>query len=555
MLPTENEGSKGSFGPKSQQDKNEAQNKAIEVGNSLFRPVPLEALKHTDISEMPAEERSPVQETLKELMLEGQRSLAKRVEGSIEAFDYQKVYYAVINEVEMASRRETQVDEVMDGVKEGENERLLGLTQKELKRNESAIRIFSWALPYKARSWDGMGSLALLAERGEQLSMGHLDRFLNGVKAGWVDTALDPHQFPEKEVEKWNKVGELLPLVENGETASDRLARYTADADFWQRIVGEMITYNPTVKDEKLNISETMQEVVGSLMKRMPITLEDGSKEDFLHEKILNGDKEEDNKQYKDRTHKITVWLNNNGDQMLQDDKELPIDANGSPLDTKMFIKKEGYINVMDYYNNAKRSENETRWIMAVTSALAVCNTKNILDTLPHNIVSNLAKPENDKEAARYNQLFRKVLLIAQRMVEDFDVPRKKDLNITLARSGFCLADAIAFGSFSIADRGWNYDWTRVAIYDPKDKEKPKDQQKILGYKWNAEPQQGDPTSSGDAFTARYPIFHEIAYQALKNRVSNFNSGMSVPVNPADAIEVVTAIVDEAAEILSLIHI
>lgn len=508
---------KGTWGLGSKEEEQLKNQNQVDLNMSIYRP--LNALVYKDYSKLKDHEQLQINEALRTSMVDGVIALDSRMTTAIETFNYKTLTYAVQSEREMATRQVNAMEGLMYASKEGENERLLGMAAAGLKRQESEIKLFEFTLPYKTLYYSGMDSLALLSQRGGQLYLGDMHRFFNGVDAEWLNEdkpepfSLD--QQPESEVQKradeiknWEELKDKLPLVEGGETLEDRQAMYTAHADHWMRVVGEMNTYNPLVKGETLNVSETTQQFVADMLQRRPRTLENGTKEDISNP-----------------TRKITVYLDSNGDQ-------IPYDGNGNPP-TIYAEKHDAYVEVLDYYNKS-RSEEEIRWFICAVSAMSIHDAKGVLDSLPSDIAS--AKTvQDDQDGSTYNRLWGAVQKTANEMMKNYDIPRRKNFNHKLAKSGVYLADALGFGTFDIAERGWNYEW----------KQEKDGNGKLF---WKAEPSQGDPTASGDAFTASRPYFHEVVYQGIKSRISAFNAGALLPVDPSEAEKMAKIYVSEAAE-------
>jgi len=498
---------KGQFGFNSREDEIRARESMGDGAQLYYRP--LDRLHYKDISTLEDNERLEIKELLTTTILEGHTALGARVEHAIEDYNYKKLAYTVQRDVEISSGKVEQFENARLTAKEGQNEKVLGLVERELRRIDASNRIFSWALPYKATYYGGFDSLGILPERGEQLALANMDRMINGIPTEWMDT--DPVGLPNVELKKLQESADYLPLVENGETISDRYGRYFADADFWMRAIGEVNTYNPTIKGEKLNLSQPMQDLIGSLLQRRPRTYENGEKEKI-----------------KLPTREITIYLDGKGDQV-------PLDATGKPI-TPDLIKetKKAYVEVLDCYNKA-RSEDEMRWVISVISALSANDAKAIIDNLPHNF-SRVGVDENDPDYKIYDSLLKKVQADAEQMMKNYDILPKRLLDLKLARSAIYLSDAVSFASFDIAERGFSNAWKLVS--DGKG-----------NFVWHVETSQGDPTASGDAFTAAKRYFHELVYQAIKNRISANNNGLLLPINEKEAERLAQVYVSEMAEI------
>ena len=535
---------KGQFGFNSREDEIRARESMGDGAQLYYRP--LDRLRYKDISELEGDERLEIKELLTTTILEGHTSLAARVEHAIEDYNYKKLAYTVQRDVEISSGKAEQFENARLTAKEGQNERVLGLVERELKRIDASNRIFSWALPYKTTYYSGFDSLGLLAERGEQLALANMDRMINGIPTEWMDS--DPVGLPDNELKKLQESTDYLPLVENGETMSDRYGRYFADADFWMRAIGEVNTYNPTIKGEKLNLSQPMQDLIGSLLQRRSRTFENGEKE-----------------KVELPTREITIYLDEKGDQ-------IPLDATGKPIKPDLVKEtKKAYVEVLDFYNKA-RSEDEMRWVVSVISALSANDAKAIIDNLPHDF-SRVGVDENDPYYKIYDSLLKKVQADAEQIMKNYDILPRRLLDLKLARSAVYLSDAVSFASFDIAERGFNNEWKptildksgktinleeigakfvidssgKVVIID-KDTKLPL-QNLEWYYIWHAESSQGDPTASGDAFTAAKPYFHELVYQAIKNRISANNNGVLLSVDEKEAERLAQVYLSEAAEV------
>lgn len=535
---------KGRFGFNSLQDENAARETFAEEKQFYYRP--LEQLRYKDVSALEGGERLEIVEIFRGSILEGHTSLGARVEHAIEDYNYKKLAYTVQRDVEISSGKVEQFENARLTAKEGQNEKVLGFVERELRRIDASNRIFSWALPYKATYYGGFDSLGLLAERGEQLALANMDRMINGIPTEWMDT--DPVGLPDVELKKLKESVDYLPLVENGETMSDRYGRYFADADFWMRAVGEVNTHNPTIKGEELNLSQPMQDLVGSLLQRRPRTYEKGEKEKIELP-----------------TREITVYLDEKGTQV-------PLDAAGKPIDPKLVKEtKKAYVEVLDCYNKA-RSEEEMRWVISVVSALSTNKAKEVIDSIPHNF-SRVGVNEEDPVYKKYDSLLKKVQFDAEQMMKNYDILPKRLLDLKLARSAVYLSDAVSFASFDIAERGFSNQWEPI-ILDKQgnkidletkglkvkilengsvlliDKETKTPIQNLeYFYIWHVETSQGDPTASGDAFTAAKRYFHELVYAAIKNRISANNNGLLLPIHEKEAERLAQVYISEMAEI------
>ncbi|HCR36013.1 hypothetical protein A2130_04185 [Candidatus Woesebacteria bacterium GWC2_33_12] len=535
---------KGRFGFNSLQDETAARESFVENKQFYYRP--LDQLRYKDISAIEDGERLEIRELLTTTILEGHTSLGARVEHAIEDYNYKKLAYTVQRDVEISSSKVEQFENARLMAMEGQNEKVLGLVERELRRVDASNRIFSWALPYKATYYGGFDSLGLLAERGEQLALANLDRMVNGIPTDWIDK--DPADLPDIELKKLQNSVDYLPLVENGETMSDRYGRYFADADFWMRAVGEVNTYNPTTKGEKLNLSQPMQDLIGSLLQRRPRTYENGEKEKIELP-----------------TREITVYLDEKGDQVA-------LDATGRPINPDLVKEtKKAYVEVLDCYNKA-RSEDEMRWVISVVSALSTNNAKESIDSLPHDF-SRVGVNEDDPVYQKYNSFLKKVQADAEQMMKNYDILPKRLLDLKLARSAVHLSDAVSFASFDIAERGFSNEWKpipldkngkeidlrlldasividskgKVSLIDNKTKVPVENLEWF--YIWHVETSQGDPTASGDAFTAAKRYFHELVYAAIKNRISANNNGLLLAVDEKEAERLAQVYVSEMAEI------
>lgn len=555
------EKARGRWGRNSDQEDYERRSNGNGRHFNSFRP--LENLRHTSVLEMEDSEREPVVEALHSMLVDAEVDLADRMETSIENFDYTTLTYTLQRDQEQSRVAVKQLETLRMVSPDAGNERLLGLVEREARRISAAETVFKWAAVYKAKYFSGLESMALLAERGQQLALSNLDRLLRGIRIKWLDNVPEPpkpdlatYEPMSQERAKYEKTmdaGELLPLKENGETVTDRYAKYTGDADFWFRVTGEMNTHDPTIPGSELQITRTMQTFLADMLIRRPRNREDGEPE------VIKED---------EKTRKITVWLDANGEQLPQRPDGTLVD----PTQAATATKREAYINILDYYNKAK-SEDDYRWVVSVISALAMTDAKSILDQLPENMEPPPFGPleENDQNGSNYRNLFNAVQKIAQEMMDNYDIPPTEDMNHMLAKSGVHMADAIAFGTFDIAERGFNNEWKRkLCNSDGKTVDKDGEPIKLprgytigkdgvifddkgnpsseFGYIWEGEPGQGNPTASGDAFTAARIYFHEVVYQAIKNRISANNSGVLLPIDHKRALEMAKVYSSEIAE-------
>lgn len=512
--------SKGMFGPGSPEEIQQRINEGI-MANNLYMMRPVENLRVTPLLEMEDREKLPIFEAFRSMTTDAHLTLFRRLEHGMLTFRYKTEFYTTQNEREGITRQTGMLENMILGMPESRfeiNEQLLIAQTSELKRAESALNIWEWALPYKATYYGGLDSMGLLPQRGGQLYLGDMEIMIKGVTSGMLDeatppAALSPTEFPESQVEKrqkeiklWHRARELLPKTENEETIADRYGKYVADADFIFRAVGEMNTYDSTTKGEKLELTKTMQQFLGDIFQRRTRVLETGTPENIGSP-----------------TQKIKVYLDEKGNQILQDE-------NGNPLQTPKETHEQ-FIDVLDYYNKA-RSDEESEYFVCAAAAMAIHKAKDILDSLPHD--PELLRGENNPDGSKYNQLFKAVHDTAMKMMSRKGLVRKEDLNFVLAKSAVLMADAIAFGSMDVGERGGSYSWEFKPVYDPKDINLPENQRKILGYIWVTEPGQGDPTAAGDAFTAAKPLLHETIYQAIKSRLSAFGQGLNIPIDGSE---------------------
>jgi hypothetical protein len=540
------------FGFGSKEDQARYYDKAYIDQNAVFgRHV--DTLKNVDFfgPDMGDKERLLAVEVLRSTQMDPQITFHNILQHNIETYRYKTEFYSFQNQVLSVQRQQEMFEGAYYGVREGlpANERLLGMQTVELIRHKSALNIAEWALPYKALYYGGMDSMGILPQRGGQLFLGDMSRVLQGARAEWVNTPpeelkeLDPAQQPEvevnarkQEIEKWKNVKDHLPMVdkETGETMSDKYARYFADTDFFLRAIGEMNTYNSTIKDDEIHLTETMQEFLGQMMQRRSITYENGDTEDM-----------------KDSTRKITVYVDGNGNQLLfQKDKEgNPIRPGGDDVH-----EVTQYVEVLDPYNKV-RTEEEMKYLICAISAMAIHRAKDVLDGLAADFktAKTEVKPRlsEDDKTPTFDRLFSAVKKTALHMMRNFDAPPKKNFDYMLARSAYYLADSLAFGSFDIAERGGSYSWKMEPVYEgpKKNNDTALKDRKILGYRWETEASQGDPTASGDAFSALKPHLHDAIYAVVKSRVSSFGEGLNLAINHDDGEKMVEVFMTKAAEL------
>jgi len=517
---------------------------------SVYRPLKKLNEGGKDFSKLRNDERKEIKEVLEREIRSPFDALSSKLELIIEAQAARKITYSAQNDLERTDETINQVKENLANAKEGENETILGFTQTELIRQRSAQIILNWAIPYHTMAWSGMDSLRLISERGIQLPVADLSRFFKGAEAKWVDNGLKALpkevlkdlplvEVKETIIEKMSPPGqEVAPAGSEApiqtpertvfmetESFTDRLARYTSEAYFWNQIRGEMNTYNPAF-GEKLNITKTMQKFVADLSKNTPRENENGSMETIK-------DKE---------SKEITVFIRDLGKGRFEQVPQTK-DDQGNVIALGKYASKEiVYINNLDYFNKTK-SEDHRRWVVATTAAMCIHDAKRRLDDLPDNI-NDTPKDENNPETIKCTSLFRDVQNTAKEIMENYDVFSKSMMGQMMAKTAFNLSYSIAFGTFAVGDWGWSYDWEERSI---KVKDEQENEQE--GFLWEVSGSQGDPTSSGDAFTARRPYFHEAVYAGMKGRASAMNAGVMMPVNPKDANVLANVLLSEAEEI------
>lgn len=528
---------------------------------------PLEAMSTVDYLVLNPKECELVKDALKESILTPFLTFSAEIDNVVKATSAKKYLYSGQSALERSMYSTAQTEAQISTAESKNNETILGAVHIEMKRQESVLTIFNHSLPYMATYWGGMETMRLLSERGMQLPMADLARFYKGVRAKWVSDELSKRKYtpdvikaiPLTKVEVGSETITVNKVKEDGssdvdeagnpltveqkfetatitETFGDRLAKYTGHADFWTRARGEMNVYNPLLggtEKETLNLSKTMQDFVALFSKSQLRTYEDRTKEIAVPQR------------------KITAYFDADGNQLPMEAFDSEGTRISKPEDVDRLEKAgniltfklkagltavnstEFYIETLDYFNKAK-SELDRKWIVATTAAMCIENAKDILDSLPHDISTNASNPE---AKAKYDKLVSDVMAQAQNIMDNFDTFNQDLMEQKLATTAFNLAYAMSFGNLSVGDIGWSYEWKYV-YNEAKG-----------GFVWAAEGAQGDPTASGDAFSARRPYFHELVYAGIKNRVSSFNSGAMIPVNGENAQELANALLSEAEEL------
>ncbi|MFA6446388.1 MAG: hypothetical protein WCW14_04045, partial [Candidatus Paceibacterota bacterium] len=514
---------------------------------------PMEELSRKDILDLDSREKKLVEEALTDSVLTPFLTFSTELNSVVEGASAKKYLYSSQNSLERMMYSIAQTEGQIYSAHSERNEVVLGVVLAEQVREKSALTIHNWALPYLSMYWDGMGSLRILSERGAQLPMADMDRFYKGPKAKWVSDGIKNlipeavKAIPLATLKKGKKEEEtddgilVTETLEIRETFGDRLARYTSDSDFWTRVRGEMNTYNPLLggkEKEKLYISEAMQQFVADFSTLQPRIKEDGSKERKMPPKKLTLYFDENGKQieqlafFRDASGQEQPLITNDQIKEREKNGETVIWKPGRALTTQD-KKTELFVDNLDYFNKS-RSENERRWVIATTAAMCIENAKQILDSLPHDV--NQADGNSDANKI-YKTLIQNVNNKAIEIMENYDVFRKSLLEQKIAMTAFNLSYAMSFGTFSVADMGWSYGWEL------------KKNQNGSGFIWTAEGSQGDPTASGDSFTARRPYFHEVTYAAVKNRVSATNAGPMMAVDSTKVDELANSLLSEAEEI------
>ena len=499
---------------------------------TMYRP--LDALKRKDLGKevdptspgrerdaLTSSEREQIKDALGETVIGTFLNFSQELQLVVEATAAKKDSYSAQHALERAAYGVAQTEELIYTARESEaNEVVLGAVLSDQIVNKSMLTIYSWANPYLSMYWAGMDSLRLIMERGMQLPMADMNRLFKGPTSKRLKERLNKATDKVKELipfRKSKKSFEVTPteIIEKKkeESFGERMGRYVAETYFWTQIRGEMNTFNPTygqdgvktadlgaMHHEKLNISGTMQE--------------------FVHRLSNTKDRENPNEE-PNLAKKIVIYYDENGNQT------------SSPTARKV----ELYDRSLDYFNTMK-DEDDRKWVVATTAAMAMLDAKAILEVLPQNIRDIDMTTEDGKKAwEAYSGLYKKIKATAIDIYENFDLAEKSFLEHKMAKTAFDLSYAFAFGSFSVGDWGWSYEWS---------------QDRTTGL-WSFEAMQGDPTASGDAFTARRPWFHEVVYAAIKDRGSAPKGGAMMAVDgspnakgvPEQAFDLANALVSE----------
>lgn len=486
--------------------------------HGLFRPI--DELSRGDIVEnFDDDEKEQIKDELRSNILGTFYPFAESIRAVVEQQSGKKAIYSIPHAEEYAGKIVAQTLEAIQNTKSENNEILLGAVHADQVVVKSMHTIYNWAGPYLSMYWAGMDSMRLIMERGMQLPMADMTRLFKGPSAKWVKEGIKKLDSKEQ----GSIVKNLIPLrgigknkIENGtkpvaeikinkedESFGERMGRYTADTYFWTQIRGEMNTYNPTYGEagltrdqaarsehESLYISETMQQFVKDISN--PIDRNNPDTGVFFNKKVK-------------------IYFDENGTQIPE------VQANENTRSVSLFTE------TLDFFNKMK-TEKDRKWVIATTAAMAMHNAKEVLDGLPIDIMQT---DTNSNEYRAYVELFKKVKTTAIEIVENFDSNRQSFLEHNMAKTAFDLSYAFAFGSFSVADWGWSYEWSY------------KGGEIVNGGKpdgkgiWSFEGAQGDPTASGDAFTARRPFFHEVVYAAIKDRASAPKGGTMMAIDGA----------------------
>ncbi len=538
---------------------------------------PLERIKTTPWREIGRTEKEGVVEVLRGTIVDNINVLNHRLEQGLQNFDYKTYFYTVQNETDQVGRLVQTFENGIMGLPKGAeydaNERILGRQVIEMDRVKSGHEVWKFVVPYKTLYYSGWDSMKVLPQRGGQLFMGHLSNLFVGQKDPELFTPPAPPESgtqpdshiaqQEEEMKKWQEeLGVLPELNERGETITDRFGNYVADADFFFRAIGEMNTYNSSIRGETLQLSETMTEFLGEMFQKQPRILEDGSEE----------------KSVKIPTRKIKVYLDADG-------KQVPLNKDGKPRDeTKVVETHEQYVDLLDYYNKSDSTE-QSLHVLCTIAAMTIHRAKESLDKMSH--IAHVAKNARPTDGAKsdYEKLKEEVEETAKKMMKQRRVVKRSDAEYMLARSAVYLADGIAFGTFDIGERGGSYSWEPEVV--DKDGKPLKIKRggeelslKTVGYKlevsgsypdvtfqlidthnkgvpvtdvewfvkWKAGASQGDPTASGDAFSALKPYLHDAIYQAIKSRASSFGQGANLPINPDYGETMVDVFMSKQAE-------
>ena len=502
-----------------------------------------DVLKDHDYSGIPedlSKEKREVKEALQGEILGPYWTLSTKLRHVVEAASAKKNLYSAENDLERTGYNQANLCEQLDFAKEGENEALLTTALSEVTIGESSEVIFNWSLPYLSMAWSGMDSLRLISDRGMQLPMSDLSVFFSGPVSSDLaelqesypqvfDTLSFPRNVQVDSTDHPDTAGTKEAEVrKEKEIFMETFAHYSSESYFWNQIRGEMNTYNPAF-GEKLDISKTMQKFVAGFSKTRMGIKENG--EDEIRE---NGIPSKPKQSTEIKIYLFTDPQTGRITQIPQTE-----DGNGflGNFDPALVTTETVYINNLDYFNKMK-SENERRWVVATTAAMCVCNARKRLDSLNCDDIEKLSKKESlteeeQKIIQKYDSLVKDVNYVANNILNNYDLLGKKRMGERIAKSAFDMSYAISFGSFSVADWGWSYDWSRGG-------------NKTEGYTWKVIGAQGDPTASGDAFTARRPYFHEALYAGVKGRASAMNSGVLMPVDPEEANNLTNELLSDA---------
>lgn len=410
---------------------------------------------------------------------------------TVQSIDYQNQRWPI-------ESREGQVQNLLDtmdllrlhlpeGGEFDENDTLLGVIKTEITRNQATLRCLKAWLPYLIVYWDGMGAMDNISKRGLELSM---QSIWTVYSSKLFEGDLDNPARNTTEIRK-----EFLGANEKGETPFVELARYSANMDHTFRMLSKMNLYNPVAGDVR-EIDPVYEDFLANLLQKIPAKLETG------------GEKLKD----EERTQKITVYLDGKGNSLFASEA-------GTNDKSESF-----WINTLDAFNTLKTGR-ELRRLISTFCALAVSDAKSRINDIPVG-TDVLNTP-----------LFKEVKELSQKYYDNFDLGfrGRAGQKFNMAKIAYYFAYSQAFGTFEVGKWGASVGWKPVEK-SINNSHGLKEIKWIPTYK-----EQGNPTASGDAYTAMNPFMHEFVY-VMKNRISSGNNGVLDMINADRAKEVVDAL-------------
>lgn len=343
--------------------------------------------------------------------------------------------------------------------------------------------------------FDGKGMMGLNPRR---LTVPAMEDYRQGfnVKKDKVLKVYMSAQKDEAGSDPANKIENAPSFFEEG--YSDMVKKYAAEMIDLHNVIGEMNHRDPFAEggqDMRIKVSDTEQEFIASLFKRIERTDEYGKVESLKLD---------------EQSTKIVIYFD-------KDNKQIPIDDKGRPL-SKPDRSKNVYIHTLAYENTVRSEDEHKRW-MSLLMAYSMSDTRSKLQEIclkNPNILS--VTDVNDSNAKEFKALIAEVDKLAKDLVDDWDSPRVSKER-EAAASAVELNHMVQIGTLNIANLGHISHWDRVEIM----KEVTKDGKTISEgtgqfiYKFLDET--GDPDMALDAVSAMFTMQHEFTYLKIKDRI------------------------------------